>query len=105
VNGDSVGLLVACDSRVLSGHFDAEEGPPLDWRGTTLPAARSRRCRTSCMRNGLPVMRLTMFLVYEMSAGTARERLRVTTERRVDLMEVAMTVSASLMGVGQLSFD
>jgi hypothetical protein len=29
----------------------------------------------------------------------------VTTERRVDLIEVAMLVSVSLMGIGQLSFD
>jgi hypothetical protein len=50
-------------------------------------------------------MRLTMSLVYEMSAGTARGRLRVTTKRQVDLTELSMTVSASLMGVGQLSFD
>jgi hypothetical protein len=56
-------------------------------------------------KDGLPVTRFTMFSAYEMSAGTARRRLRVTTERRVDLIEVAMTGSASLMGFCQLSFD
>jgi hypothetical protein len=34
-----------------------------------------------------------------------RGRLRVTKERWVDLIEFAMMVSVSLMGVGQLSFD
>jgi hypothetical protein len=41
----------------------------------------------------------------KMSAGTARGRLRVTTERRVDLIEVAVMLSVSLIGIGQLSFD
>jgi hypothetical protein len=50
-------------------------------------------------------MRLTMFSAFEMSAGTARGRSRVTTERRVDLIEVALAVSASSMRIGQLSFD
>jgi hypothetical protein len=40
-----------------------------------------------------------------MSAEAARERLRATTERRVDLIEVAMMVSVSLMGIDPLSFD
>jgi hypothetical protein len=56
-------------------------------------------------KDGLPVVRLTMFSVYETSAGTARERLRVMTERRVDLIEVAVMVSVSLIGFGQSSFD
>jgi hypothetical protein len=50
-------------------------------------------------------MRLTMFSAYEMSAGIARERWRVTTERRADLIEVDMAVSVSLMDIGPLSFD
>jgi hypothetical protein len=48
---------------------------------------------------------LTTRLAYEMSTGTARGRSRVTTERWVDFIELAMMVSVSLMGVDQFSFD
>jgi hypothetical protein len=49
-------------------------------------------------------MRCTMFSAYEMSAGTFLGRLSVTTERWVDLIELAMMDADWWVVVGRLSF-
>jgi hypothetical protein len=73
-------------------------------RRSSMAAVTVESAGAGLAKDGLRVVRLTMFSAYEMSAGTARGRLRVTTERPVDLIEVAMMVSVSSMGHCQSPF-